>query len=114
MSDAPTTRQRVISYSKAGKRPPEIAALIGCSIETVYHYRMKARQDGCPLPRQRRIPQGGVHTFVMLNAETAKALRPQAEVRDLTVKELATALLIVIARDDLATSILDDEDHTDV
>lgn len=94
----PSRTEAVIGLRAEGKKPPEIAAMIGISEKTVWSLLWHGGHAW-----KRRAAQ------LALPKEIVSKLAPAAAARGLKVDELCLRLLRAIAEDNMADAVLDDE-----
>jgi DNA-binding CsgD family transcriptional regulator len=95
-----------------GVPPREIAVRLGCQPSTVYHYLWKARREGNFEGRFKTGTEGNRGTWsAQIPRELAETLRPMAEVRGMTLGDLARSVLSRVAEDNLVDAVLDDHDE---
>ena len=100
-------RDAVILLAQGGTRPAAIAERLQVPPNSVHKWLSDARKQGIDIPRFKR---GGARkrAVVTLPVQIVEALRPEANARGTSVRELALAILREVATSDLAAALLDD------
>ena len=104
-----STYDLVITHSLAGKRSQDIAALLNISIETVAHYRSKARKAGITFPPV--STQAYPRERIEITERVRQALTLHARHRGVTVRKLAEDIITTAALHGHIPTILGNHHH---
>jgi hypothetical protein len=110
----PTVLAQVPGWVDAGKKPDEIAALVGCTVGTL---RVRCSQNGIslrrvkpePPPKQPKPPKKHPRLVLALPPSIIAALETRADGHGVSSSQLAASLIKTIVADNLFAAVLDGE-----
>ncbi|WP_171052543.1 helix-turn-helix domain-containing protein [Ruegeria sediminis] len=109
MPAARPDRDQIITMAQSGYPPREIAEELGIAPHAIYYVLSSARQRGVEIKRFSggRTGARGL-SRIRFTPEVKEQFRPHADLRGLTVRELAAEILEAVAASDLVDAVLDD------
>ena len=103
----------MVELAQSGLPPRDIARLLASTVnlKAVYQIIHRARQDGVDIPSfMPETKVGENYSFALKDPALVAVVRRAAERRGQTIRDLASELMTIIARDDMFAAVLDDGD----